>query len=154
MAKLVSFTITKNNNITERLGMEYILSVDRRFFVPDLISRKKILELHGLGNNFIRAFDMVMFQNEIEDSDEIEIENINDTILVELKVTKKELPNNPDGFFFGATENEFQLANLLGDRFRWGFVSIHENSKSFSLLTMNELESRIKNKRTQYQINL
>jgi len=134
--------------------MEYILSVDKRFFVPDLASRKKILELHDLGHNFIRAFDMVMFRNEIENTDEIEIEDIKDIILVELKVTKKELPNNPDGFFFGATENEFNLAKELGNRFRWGFVSIHENSKSFSLLTMNELESKIKHKRTQYQINL
>ncbi len=154
MARIVSFTITKNNNITEKIGMEYLLSVDKRFFVPDLPSRKKILEMFDLGHNYIRAFDLVMFQEPIQDQDEVEIENIDDIILVEIKVTKKELPNNPDGFFFGATENEFQLASQLGDRFRWGFVSIHENSKSFSLLTMDELESKIKHKRTQYQINL
>ena len=154
MGKLVSFTITKNNNITEKLGIEYILSVDKRFFVPDLESRKEILDLHGLEYNYIRAFDMVMFKEQIGEQEEIEIKNIQDIILVELKVTKKKLPNLPEGFFFGATENEFELAKKLGNLFRFGFISIHEESRSHVLLTLPELEKLIKNKRTQYQVNL
>jgi len=154
MAKLVSFTITKNNNITEKLGMEYLISADRRFFVPDLDSRKKILDLFGLGYNYIRAFDVVMFRDPVGDLDEVEIDNVDDLILVELKVTKKKLPDNPEGFFFGATENEFELARELGDRFRFGFISIHEDSRSHVLLTLPELEKIIKHKRTQYQVNL
>lgn len=79
---------------------------------------------------------------------------LEDIILVELKTTKKFLPENPKGFFFGATENEFNFGKILGDRFRFCFVSMNEKGSSFSLQTLEELEVRIKNKRIQYQINL
>jgi hypothetical protein len=75
-------------------------------------------------------------------------------ILVELKTTKKYLPNNPRGFFFGATENEFNFGEILGDKFRFCFVSLHEKGSSFALLTIEELDLIIRNKRIQYQINL
>jgi hypothetical protein len=79
---------------------------------------------------------------------------LEDIILVELKTTKKYLPENPKGFFFGATENEFNFGKILKDRFRFCFVSINEKGSSFSLQTLEELEARIKNRRIQYQINL
>ena len=74
--------------------------------------------------------------------------------MVELKTTKKYLPENPKGFFFGATENEFNFGKILGNRFRFCFVSMNERGSSFALLTIEELEAIIKNKRIQYQINL
>jgi hypothetical protein len=80
--------------------------------------------------------------------------NLEDIILVELKTTKKYLPENPKGFFFGATENEFNFGQKLGDRFRFCFVSLNEKGSSFSLQTIEELEKLIKTKRIQYQINL
>lgn len=154
MARIVSFTITKKNNVTEKIGLEYLLSSNQRFFVPDTESRKQILDLLDLGHNFIRAFDMVMFDMPVSKKEIVEINKNSEFKMIEVKVTKKELPNNPDGFFFGATQNEFDLARRMGERFMFCFVSIHDNSRSYSLLTMKELESRIKHKRTQYQINL
>ena len=50
---------------------------------------------------------------------------LEDIILVELKTTKKYLPENPKGFFFGATENEFNFGAILGSRFRFCFVSLN-----------------------------
>ena len=79
---------------------------------------------------------------------------LEDIILVELKTTKKYLPENPKGFFFGATENEFNFGKILGSRFRFCFVSLNEKGSSFAFLTLGELEERIKNRRIQYQINL
>lgn len=79
---------------------------------------------------------------------------LEDIILVELKTTKKYLPDNPKGFFFGATENEFNFGELLGEKFRFCFVCLNENSLSISLQTIPELEKRIRNKRIQFQINL
>ena len=79
---------------------------------------------------------------------------LEDIILVELKTTKKYLPENPKGFFFGATENEFNFGKILGSRFRFCFVSLNEKGSSFAFLTLEELDERIKNKRIQYQINL
>ena len=79
---------------------------------------------------------------------------LEDIIFVELKTTKKYLPENPKGFFFGATENEFKFGDILGYRFRFCFVCLNEKSPSFALQTIQELEQRIKNKRIQFQINL
>ncbi|MEQ6357328.1 hypothetical protein ABNX05_22190 [Lysinibacillus sp. M3] len=47
--------------------------------------------------------------------------DLNSLILIELKITKKYLPDNPKGFFFVATKNEFYLAKLLGDRYKFCF---------------------------------
>lgn len=77
-----------------------------------------------------------------------------DIFFIELKTTKKFLPENPKGFFFGATENEFNFGKILGERFRFCFVCLNESSLSYKLLTINELEKIIKNKRIQFQINL
>lgn len=79
---------------------------------------------------------------------------LEDIIFVELKTTKKYLPNNPKGFFFGATENEFNFGKILGDKFLFCFVTLNEKAPSFVLLSIDELDKIIRNKRIQYQINL
>jgi hypothetical protein len=79
---------------------------------------------------------------------------LDEILFIELKTTKKYLPENPKGFFFGATENEFNFAKLLGSRFRFCFVCLNDKSLSYSMLTIDELEKIIRNKRIQFQINL
>lgn len=79
---------------------------------------------------------------------------VTELTLIELKTTQKKLINNPDGFFFGATENEFNLAQTLGMRYMFCFISLHAESAKYICLTLDELEPRIKTKRIQYQINL
>lgn len=90
---------------------------------------------------------------EIPKSNEIEL-NKNNICLIELKTTKKKLIDNPKGFFFGATKNEFDLAKELGIYYRFCFVSLHNESKGYCVLTLDEVENLIKTKRIQYQINL
>lgn len=91
------------------------------------------------------------------------LSSLNPNILVEAyylfqyfitRYRKKKLVNNPRGFFFGATENEFNLAKKFEAKFRFCFVSLHPESRSYKLLTLSELNSIIKTKRVQYQINL
>ena len=156
MSRLHSFTITLSNNITEKAGILYLLENHIGFFQPTRESKKVILSLLEQEHRFLQAFDLVYIPRLASKnlSDNIINTNIEELILVELKTTMKFLPQNPKGFFFGATENEFEFARRLGDKFRFCFVSLNENSKSFSLLTLEELESIIRNKRIQYQINL
>ena len=80
--------------------------------------------------------------------------HIDEIVLIELKVTRKYLPENPKGFFFGATQNEFDFGEMLGEKFRFCFVSLHERGSSYVLLTIAELEAIIRTRRIQYQINL
>ncbi len=151
-----SFTLTLSNNVTEKEGVNYLIENHTGFFKIDLPAKKKILDLLQIEHRFLQSFDMIYFPDLVGkeiNGDEIET-YLEDMVLVELKTTKKYLPNNPKGFFFGATENEFNFGEILGEKFRFCFVSLHEKGSSYVLLTIEELELIIRNKRIQYQINL
>lgn len=149
-----SYTITLSNNRTEKAAMDYVTSSDPHFLVPSLEGRKRIMELLEIPARLGRAFDLIRVEGHVASESQITVSNASLVTLVELKTTKKCLPECPKGFFFGATENEFELARLLGDKYLFCFVSLHPDSLGFSLLTESELQALIRTKRTQYQINL
>ena len=85
--------------------------------------------------------------------------HLDQIVLVEMKTTKKPIKDaGLAGFFFGATQREYDLAAKLGERFRFAFVvlnSANAYGKPFAvLLTLEELEHRTRSKRIQYQVNL
>lgn len=154
MAKAHSFLITLKNNLTESEGLELVLSASRNLFVPDKDGRKQILELLGLDKKFTRAFDLIRVKGANADSNTLPISNPKDITLIELKTTKAKLPQSPYGFFFGATENEFNLAKLIGHQYEFAFVCLHPDYNSVKFLTLAELTPLIQNKRIQFQVNL
>lgn len=154
MASKHSYKITLSNNKTEKQAINYLLSVDKRFLMPTKEGRKKIVEILELDRKYSRTFDLFMLPGFSNDQKEISIRDRDNITLVELKTTKKFLPNNPKDFFFGATKNEFDVAKMMKHKYLFCFVSLHPDSLGYKLLTLNELSSLIKNKRTQYQINL
>jgi len=154
MAHAGAYTITLSNNKAEKEAVAFLLAADRRFLAPDLTSRKMLLDKLGLDRHFGRAFDLLILNKPAANLESLDLKDLQAITFVELKTTKKKLPENPKGFFFGATENEFALARQLGDRYKFCFVSLHSESKSFVMLTLQELEKRIRTKRVQYQINL
>lgn len=151
-----AFTLTLSNNKTERLGIAYLRGNYPGFYRIDLDTKKRLLDLLEIERRYLQSFDMIYIpeSKEVEMSEDTIHTYIEDVIFVELKTTKKYLPDNPKGFFFGATENEFNFAELLGDKFRFCFVSLHEKGSSYVMLTLNELNAIIRTKRIQYQINL
>jgi hypothetical protein len=149
-----SYTITVSNNKTEKEGLAYLLSADRRFINPSKEGRTTILRALGLDKKFARAFDLILVEGHTNDEPLIEFDAPDAMTLIELKTTKKKLPMNPKGFFFGATKNEFDLAEKLGSKYKFAFVCLHPESTSYALLSRAELEKRITTKRVQYQINL
>lgn len=156
MSRKHSFLITVSNNITEKEGVNYLLENYTGFFKIDLATKKHLLDLLKIEQRYLQSFDLIYVPEmvgKVADTGFVQtyLENI---LLVELKTTKKYLPENPKGFFFGATENEFNFGKILGTRFRFCFVSLNEKGSSYALLTLDELEERIKNRRIQYQINL
>lgn len=151
-----SFVITISNNITEKEGVNYLIENFDGFFKVTKEIKKEILKQLNLGTNFLQTFDLIyipgLINKKIESTD-IEV-HLDDILLIELKTTKKYLPENPKGFFFGATENEFKFAEILGDKYKFCFVCLHEKSMSYKMLSLSELELIIRNKRIQFQINL
>ena len=156
MSRKHSFVITVSNNITEKEGVNFLLENYTGFFKIDLHTKKQLLDLLNIEHRFLQSFDLIYVPEmvgKIADSGFVQT-YLEDILLIELKTTKKYLPENPKGFFFGATENEFNFGKILGARFRFCFVSLNEKGSSYALLTLDELEARIKNRRIQYQINL
>jgi len=149
-----SYSITLSNNRTEKAAIDYLMAADPCLWNPTSESRKLILEQLDLPRSFSRAFDLVKVKEPLAAEAGLTVANIDSIDLVELKTTRKYLPAMPKGFFFGATQNEFDLAALLGDRYRFCFVCMHPDSLGYHLLTLEELEPLIRTKRTQYQINL
>lgn len=155
MASNLSYTITIENNKSEKEAINYLLEIDSRFILPDKQSRKEILEMLNIDKKYARAFDLIFINTESYSKEEqMQINNPDDLILVELKTTRKKLPNLPSGFFFGATQSEFEVAAQLGENYKFCFVSLHEETKGYHMLTLNELNTKIKTKRIQYQINI
>ena len=154
MASNKSYTITLSNNISEKEALKYLIECDDNFINPDKESRKLIMEFLGIDKRYSRAFDLILIPGKTNLSSIINLEKTDEIILVELKTTKKKLNNLPSGFFFGATQNEFDLAAKLGNKYKFCFVSLHTDSIGYTLLTLEELEKIIKTKRVQYQINL
>jgi hypothetical protein len=152
MSHRYSYGATIKNNKTETSAVDFLLTSNTSLRRPSTEERKDILKRLNLSKKFSRAFDLVLLPS--SGSGKIFSTPAKQLILVELKTTQKKLINNPDGFFFGATENEFLLANKLGKQYRFCFISLHHESRTYVMLTSQELEARIKTKRVQYQINL
>jgi hypothetical protein len=154
MANAHSFVITLSNNRTEKEGLDVVLHSSPDLFHPDSIGRKKLLTILGLKIGYLKTFDLVRVSGANKNDKLLEIPNPKSVTLIELKTTKKRLPDNPYGFFFGATENEFNLAEALGKQFEFAFVCLHPETPSIKFCTLADLKLLIQKKRIQFQINL
>ena len=154
---------SKRNRVVEKAGLHDVLLKDPRFQAPTTETKKAILKGLGLGDTKLygpQSFDAIMLPQPTEPIDGSSLPRILDQIiLVEMKTTKKPIKDaGLAGFFFGATQREYDLAAKLGDRFRFAFVVLNSANiygKPFAvLLTLQELEHRTRSKRIQYQVNL
>jgi len=154
---------SKRNRVVEKAGLNDVLLKDPRFQAPDLETKKAILVGLGLTDSKAygpQSFDAIMTtQSSVIIHAQNTHEFLHDIVLVEMKTTKKPIKDSSlAGFFFGATQREYDLAAKLGDKFCFAFVVLNSNniySKPFAvLLTLKELEIRTRAKRIQYQVNL
>ena len=154
---------SKRNRIVEKAGLKDVLLKDKRFQTPTTKTKKAILQGLGLGDTKFygpQSFDAIMLPQPTELIDETTLpRHLEQIVLIEMKTTKKPIKDAAlAGFFFGATQREYDLATKLGEKFRFAFVvlnSANAYGKPFAvLLTLKELELRTRNKRIQYQVNL
>ena len=154
---------SKRNRIVEKAGLQDVLLKDLRFQAPTTETKKAILKGLGLGDTKLygpQSFDAIMLPQPTEPIDGSTLPRyLDQIILVEMKTTKKPIKDaGLAGFFFGATQREYDLAAKLGDRFHFAFVVLNSANiygKPFAvLLTLSELEHRTRTKRIQYQVNL
>ena len=140
-----------NKNLkSEKEGFEYLRKVLKGFYLPTSAERKTLLKTLGLPERYSRSFDLIDLKvpsiSQITKSSHVQ--------LLEVKVTKKYLPDFPKGFFFGMTKNEEDLLKGNEWLFRLCLVSINDVKSDHIFLSYDELAKRIRTKRVQYQINL
>ncbi|MGA9161365.1 MAG: hypothetical protein WB297_10965 [Actinomycetota bacterium] len=159
MAAQSKFTKSKSNAGTEKAGLSLLLS-DPRFQVPNLATKRRILELIGKTERFgIQTFDAVMSPEPLGPITYESVEGLYPSLrLIEMKTTRKAVQNDAlHGFFFGATEREYEMARTLGDHYLFAFIvlsSANEYGRPFAvLLTLDEVERRTQSRRIQYQVN-
>ena len=154
---------SKRNRVVEKAGLQDVLLKDPRFQAPSTETKKALLKALGLGDTKLygpQSFDAIMLPQATELIDETTLPRyLEQIVLVEMKTTKKPIKDaGLAGFFFGATQREYDLAAKLADKFRFAFVvlnSANAYGKPFAvLLTLSELEHRTRAKRIQYQVNL
>jgi predicted LPLAT superfamily acyltransferase len=144
---------------TESDGLSVLLE-DKRMQALDLSTKKRILELLMVSGAFKpQSFDAVMT---IKPAPPLTVNNIEDHIdeltLIEMKTTRAAIKNAAlNSFFFGATDNEFQMAKALKDRYAFAFVVLNDDNDYghpfFVLLTLEQLQAKTRTSRIQYQIN-
>ncbi len=140
----------QQNLRSEKKGFAYLLGELNGLYKPTTIEKKELLKKFDFPARYIRSFDLI--QIKVNSFNEIKI--LDDVVFFEVKVTAKYLPNFPEGFFFGMTQNEDQLLQSYEGVFKICLVSINEKKCNYIILTHSELQKLIKVKRVQYQINL
>lgn len=153
------FTKSLENRGTENEGL-ILLQRDPRIQVVSTDIKRQILELLELEGPFgPQTFDAIMTPEPVAPIDSNSVAQLAPhLVLLEMKTTKKPIKNELlNGFFFGATEREYELAIVLGDRYRFAFVvlsSLNDYGQFFAvLLPLREVARRTRAKRVQYQVN-
>jgi hypothetical protein len=153
------FGKSRSNRRVENSGLALLLE-DPRFQAPDRATKLRILESLPVRGNFgIQTFDAVMSRVPVDPlSTQTVDQHVDRLRLVEMKTTRKPIRDQAlNGFFFGATEREYEMARALGDRYLFAFVVLSADNlfgrPFFVLLTLDEVEHRTRSKRIQYQVN-
>lgn len=159
MSRQASYKKTLSNNQTEDEALRVVLQADDCAQYVSNKTRNRILELKGLKGRFSsRVFDLVRTDARAPPLDEANVADFIDAItLIEVKATKAPIVDAQlDGFFFGATANEYQIAQELGHRYLFAFVVLRPAAGKppfHVLLDLAEVEKRTATRRTQFQVN-
>lgn len=147
------------NRGTENAGLAVLLE-DPRCQAVSRNLKRRILEDLGVPEAPSQAFDAILTPTPFEPVTAMTLDRVMaDLQLVEMKTTRKAISDERlEGFFFGVTESELNLAARLHGRYVFAFVVLNDGNKYgrpfFVLLTLAQLEQRIRSKRTQFQVTL
>ena len=123
------------------------------FYVPDREQKRQVRDQLNISHHLRCAFDALLLKVASFGN----ITSPSDFVLVEIKVTRKYLPDlhkDPAGFFFGMTENEEMLLKVFGANAVLCLCSINPQSEGYFLADWDTFQGLNMNKRIQYQINI
>jgi hypothetical protein len=117
-------------------GFELLRKELPGFYAPTAADKKRILEILGISQRFKATFDAIRLKVPTFTN----VQNPRDFDLLELKVTDKYLPNLPQGFFFGMTENEEMLLKVFEGKYLLCLVCMNSKSKGYALVDWSQLK--------------
>lgn len=154
------FKKSLSNRKKENRALSLLLQ-DPRFQAPNRETRQAIIDQLPVSGSFgVQTFDAVLLPTPGPALNPASVStHISELTLIEMKATTKPIKNGAlNGFFFGATQNEFEMASALKDRYQFAFIVLNNLNEFgrpfFVLLTYEQLERRIRQRRTQFQVNL
>lgn len=157
------FIKSKLNAGTEARAHDFVL-LDPRFQKPSRDTKNRILDLLrlALGAWSAQSFDLIMVDP--PPTEVIGLRNLDQYIdritLVEVKATRSKAVKDIrlNGFFYGSSKTQYDLAEAAGERLVFVFVVLTETNiygkPFFAVVPFEELERRTRTKRVQYQVNL
>jgi hypothetical protein len=101
------------------------------FIVPTAQQRQNLLVAFAKRGKVVygKAFDIVRLNTRVNLNDLADIEGNMESILVfEIKSTRKDLPTDFTGYFFGLSAAEVLVAQSLRDHFKFIFVNVTTGS--------------------------
>ena len=133
---------------TEKEGIQILKEQISNFHTPSIDERRHIYKVLNIDyQKYARSVDGIILN--VDSIKEIKTDK--DVLLVEIKTTKaKNATELPYGAFFGITQNEEDLFRAK-ENFR--LCIVHSINKEYVLITYDEYQSLIQNKRVQYQVN-
>ena len=139
----------KKNLKTEKKGIKILKSLLKGFVVPTIDEKKYLYNLLNIDyKTYYRSIDGVLLKNNKNINS---IKSVEDFYLIEIKTTeKKSVKELPYNVFFGITKNE---ENLFKKFKNYRLCIVHVILKDYKLLTYEEYDSLVQNKRIQYQVN-
>ena len=139
----------KKNLKTEKKGIKILKSLLKGFVVPTIDEKKYLYNLLNIDyKTYYRSIDGVLLKNNKKINS---IKSVEDFYLIEIKTTeKKSVKELPYNVFFGITKNE---ENLFKEIKNYRLCIVHVILKDYKLLTYEEYDSLVQNKRIQYQVN-
>lgn len=156
------YTKSRDNQTREHDAIGFVLGTDPRFQRPTTAVKRRILELFALpadGEWTDQTFDLIVTAPGTPPLTDANIADFIDRVaLVEVKATKKAIRNTAlNGFFFGTTDRQYQLARAAGDRYWYAFIVLNAHNDYghpfYVLLPLAEVERRTQSKRLQYQVS-
>ena len=156
------YTKSLDNQARERDAVGHLLGLEPRFQKPSSAIKRRILELLSLpkeGEWTHQTFDLIVTTPGTPPITEENVEIYIDAIaLVEVKATRKAIKNTAlNGFFFGTTDRQYQLARAAGNRYWYAFIVLSAENEYghpfYVLLPLEEVERRTQSKRLQYQVS-
>lgn len=156
------YTKSLDNQARERDAVGHLLGLEPRFQKPTRAVKSRILELLALpkeGEWTAQTFDLIVTTPGTPPiTDENVDAYIDEIALVEVKATRKAIKNTAlNGFFFGTTDRQYQLARAAGNRYWYAFIVLNSANDYghpfYVLLPLEEMERRTQSKRLQYQVS-